>query len=652
MAGTSEPQPPSTRPTFTGGPVLGINPAALSELATRLVAPLEHLPEAAEQAAPGQRLGDFFLMETLGTGSFATVFLAMQISLGRQVALKVARSLDNEALTLASLEHDHIVPVYSETIDQDRHLHLLCMKFVPGTTLDRVMGELAKRPTERWSGQAILDAIDRLSRHEVMFDLAALRDREMLAECDFIEAVCWLGARLAEALAHAHSRGVLHRDIKPANILLNHYGRPMLSDFNLAHCSRRGLEGGHFGGTLQYMSPEHLMAFLPAGDTSHDVVDTRSDIYSLGVVLYELLTGQPLFGKPISGRSSVQLVQELAEERRSRVPSPRQVQSWVPEVVDRVIRRCLDPDPTRRYQKAEDLAQALEGCRQLENWEREFPTEIGLTRASHHSPMLMVVILGLIPHLLGSLVNITYNTVAIVKDLTAAQQHVFNVVLLSYNAVMYPLLVWLFCRVMLPVIHVRTALAGPEPLDAEEVARQRRRALGLPMLAIILSVVGWVPGGVLFPLCIHLLAGPLSSDVFFHFLVSFTISGLIATTYTYFGLQGFVLRILYPRLWIDPRSPSQEARRELGPIEGRLRMFQFAAGLIPLSGAILVLSIGGEHLSLVFRILIVGLIGLGMAGFGGALLASRRVSKTLSVLLGSNPGGSRARVTAVANLSQ
>src|SRR5207302_2986567 len=118
--------------------------------------------------------------------------------------------------------------------------------------------------------------------------LAALRDREMLAQCDFIEAVCWLGSRLAEALAHAHSRGVLHRDIKPANILLNHYGRPMLSDFNLAHCERRGLEAEHFGGTLQYMSPEHLTAFLPEGDSSRVLVDTRSDIYSLGVVLYEL----------------------------------------------------------------------------------------------------------------------------------------------------------------------------------------------------------------------------------------------------------------------------------------------------------------------------------------------------------------------------
>src|SRR5206468_12649842 len=136
---------------------------------------------------------------------FATVYLAMQVSLGRQVALKVAGNIDSEARTLATLEHEHIVPVYSETIDPARQLRLLCMKFVPGTTLERVLRELSRLPPARWSGQSILDAIDRLTRHEAMFDLAALRDRQRLAGCDFIEAVCWMGARLAEALTHAHA---------------------------------------------------------------------------------------------------------------------------------------------------------------------------------------------------------------------------------------------------------------------------------------------------------------------------------------------------------------------------------------------------------------------------------------------------------------
>src|SRR5262249_26611154 len=158
-------------------------------------------------------------------------------------------------------EHEHVVPVFAETVDEERGLRLLCMKFVPGTDLERLTRELGRLGPAGRSGQAILEAIDRLCRPQALFDPAALRGRGRLAHCDFAEAVCWLGARLAEALAHAHSRGVLHRDVKPANILLNRYGRPLLSDFNLALSSRDEFREETFGGTLRYMAPEHLDAF-------------------------------------------------------------------------------------------------------------------------------------------------------------------------------------------------------------------------------------------------------------------------------------------------------------------------------------------------------------------------------------------------------
>lgn len=123
-------------------------------------------------------------------------------------------------------------------------------------------------------------------------DPAALRDREFLAGCDFVEAVCWLGARLAEALAYAHSLGVLHRDIKPANVLLNQYGRPMLADFNIATvASGAGGKEGSLGGTLAYMAPEHLDAFMLRDAAAGDAVKEPADIYSLGLVLFELLCG-------------------------------------------------------------------------------------------------------------------------------------------------------------------------------------------------------------------------------------------------------------------------------------------------------------------------------------------------------------------------
>src|SRR5262249_5520868 len=157
---------------------------------------------------------------------------------------------------------------------------------------------------------------------------------------DFVEAVCWLGARLAEALAHAHGKGILHRDIKPANILLNRYGRPLLADFNVAFDAQRTPgPGGGLGGTLAYMAPEHLDAFDPAGDTPAEAVDERSDVYPRGVVLFELLTGRLPFPAAPSGDLVLALGQMAAERRRGVPLEGRSVE--VPDVLGRVLGRCL-----------------------------------------------------------------------------------------------------------------------------------------------------------------------------------------------------------------------------------------------------------------------------------------------------------------------
>src|SRR4029079_10685491 len=112
------------------------------------------------------------------------------------------------------------------------------------------------------SGSAILAALDATRRGEAGFDPASLRDRDALGGDDFAQAVCRLGARLAEALAFAHARGVLHCDIKPGNILLTPYGRPMLADFNVAFDRTRCEADACYGGTLAYMAPEYRAAML------------------------------------------------------------------------------------------------------------------------------------------------------------------------------------------------------------------------------------------------------------------------------------------------------------------------------------------------------------------------------------------------------
>ncbi|HZT81746.1 MAG TPA: serine/threonine-protein kinase, partial [Gemmataceae bacterium] len=608
-----EPADSGTAPTRPSPPPTGALPTA------------DQPPPVANLPAPGQCLGDFEILAVLGDGSFARVFLARQVSLGRQVALKVSANRGTEARTLAQLEHDHIVTVFSETVDGQRNLRLLCMQFVAGTTLDRVIDELAGQNPATWNGRAVLDAIDRLSRHSAVFDPAALRDREALAGCDFFEAVCWTGSRLAEALAHAHSQGVLHRDIKPANILVNRYGRPLLADFNIALDPQRvcGAEGALFGGTLAYMAPEHLDAFNPRSGVPAEAVDERSDIYSFGVVLFELLAGQRPFDPTVRDASAPQALAVMAAERRAHVPSPRASRPDVPESLDRVVRRCLDPEPARRYQSAAELAGALDGCRELRRVEKELPPPGPLTRPALAHPFWWLLAMAFLPHLLGSAVNVTYNSWRIVGDFAPEQRAAFPWIVLGYNAVAYPLAAALLAWQLVPLYRGwrRLGTAASARMSHEEMADLRARALRLPWLAFWLSCLGWLPGGVLFPLLLRLVAPPVRPEVFGHFLVSFTLSGLVALTYSWFAAEYVALRVMYPRLWVDGQGLRHGAREELRGLDARLRLFQLFAGLIPLAGAVLLMGVGPEQLTLAFRLLVTGLIGLGMAGFGVALLA-------------------------------
>ena len=148
--------------------------------------------------------------------------------------------------------------------------------------------------------------------------------RRFLRSHTYVEASVWIVARLAEGLEHAHSRGILHRDLKPSNILIAADGTPMLLDFNLAADSTSTSvnegEGDRalLGGTLPYMAPEHLDAFNPKGHTDASAVDARSDVYGLGLILWEMIAGQHPFGDPPGGMPLVDVVNAMTDERRQR----------------------------------------------------------------------------------------------------------------------------------------------------------------------------------------------------------------------------------------------------------------------------------------------------------------------------------------------
>ncbi len=335
-----------------------INPSSSVSLAPAAAGSAAHVvfPEA------GQTIGGFYLVEELGRGAVARVFLARERQLAdRPVALKVSRRGSREPQALARLQHTHIVPVHSHRVDPATGLHLLCMPYFGRITLARVLAEVGQ-DGEILSGSALLDALDRLANPAEFPRAGRSACRAALAERSYARAIAWWAARLAEALEHAHDRGVLHRDIKPSNVLILDDGMPMLLDFNLA---RESVFAGDqpaeaadatLGGTVDYMAPEHLES-LAEGLSGR--VDRRSDIYGLGVLLYEAVVGKKPFLPPRKTHSVIDSLLRAADQRRHDPGILFTGEVDVPPPLRAVIRRCLEPEPDHRYQRAADLAADL-----------------------------------------------------------------------------------------------------------------------------------------------------------------------------------------------------------------------------------------------------------------------------------------------------
>jgi serine/threonine protein kinase len=299
---------------------------------------------------PELPLGDFRLVREIGRGGMGVVYEAVQQSLGRRVALKVlpfAATLDprqlqrfkNEAYAAAQLHHTNIVPVYA--VGCERGVHYYAMQFIEGRTLAALIAEL-----RRELAGAELTAIYAPSGRETS-PVAARITEPAVRRPDHDRLTAEFGMQAAEALDHAHQLGIVHRDIKPANLLVDARGKLWVTDFGLAHCqTQAGLTmTGDLVGTLRYMSPEQAFA-------ERTLIDHRTDIYSLGVTLYELLTLEPAF----PGRERQVLLRQIAfDDPRA----PRRVNPAIPEELEIIILKAIEKNPGDRYSTARELADDL-----------------------------------------------------------------------------------------------------------------------------------------------------------------------------------------------------------------------------------------------------------------------------------------------------
>lgn len=301
-------------------------------------------PPAPQFPVAGQRLGELEMIRELGRGAVGRVFLAAQPSLSeRLLVVKLTARTGSEHLSLARLQHTHIAPLYLIQDFPQENLRALCMPYLGGASWSAVLDALRLQPFEHRTGRQIADCVTAAAGEAPALNASPGPAWHFLARCSYVDAVVWIGSCLADALHYAHQRGLLHLDVKPSNVLLASDGQPMLLDFHLAHEATAAAAGAldRLGGTRGYMSPEQqqIAAAMRVGDAAEGTLDGRSDVYSLGVLLYESLTG------------SVPPADE-AESRRLL----RRANSGVGRGLADIVHKCLAPERAARYDDAGQLA--------------------------------------------------------------------------------------------------------------------------------------------------------------------------------------------------------------------------------------------------------------------------------------------------------
>jgi serine/threonine protein kinase/WD40 repeat protein len=324
-----------------------------------------------QPAAGLKQVGEYVILREIGRGGMGVVYEAEQVSLGRRVALKVLpfhslldskrlERFQQEARAAARLSHPNIVPVYG--VGEHLGMHYYIMQLIPGQGLNRVLDEVRLQRRASEPGAAVLAGGDAGEAREKddreggpgeppstsssSSSLAAGLDSgsSRNGRERYFRNIARLARDAALALDYAHGQGILHRDVKPSNLLLDASGRVWLTDFGLAKAEGSDdlTKSSDFVGTIPYMAPERFKGWS----------DPRSDIYGLGVTLYELLVLRPAFAE----RDRAQLIRKAASEDP---PAPRRLDRAIPRDLETIVLKSIAKEPAQRYGSARAMAEDL-----------------------------------------------------------------------------------------------------------------------------------------------------------------------------------------------------------------------------------------------------------------------------------------------------
>ena len=568
----------------------------------------------------GSHIDDFLIVQTLGSGAFAHVYLARQLSMHRLVALKVSRGTGDEPQALSQLDHPNIVRVYDQRELNDPQVHLLYMQFHPGGTLSDVVKLVRRFEVNDRDGSMLLDTVDRQLLRAAQFVPDRSSVRKWLAESEWPTVVAWLGVGLARALDSAHQSGVLHRDVKPANVLLSAEGIPKLADFNVSFAGAAGRAGAasSFGGSVGYMSPEHLRAINPRMMEEQEPVEECADLYSLGVLLWELWQGERPFSPPAAPASWTEAITQQLDARARPLDEPERRGTASERVLESTLRHALQFDVNDRPATGAEFAGRLKLALHPEVAGIFDP---GKNTRRHKvlgwSPWILPTIVLLVPNIFVMAFNFWYNNDALlskhgeqapVESRIDGLEKYFTSLALWVSVICLGIGVYFTIALTKSFVRAVEKARSNEPADEQSVTS----ILHLGQNAALIGGSLWAIAGLIYPVALSIRFPELPTGECVRFFFSLVICGGVAAIYPYFGMTTLGTLVYYPRLIRNAMQDDRYDRRAARVVQ-QARRFWLAAVIVPLIGvALFLLSDAQEQAAVLTSV---------AATFAGAILA-------------------------------